>query len=104
MSCWKQRIGSGEITHLVVKPLATFSNHFEGSVFVAAATLFLPMQTIRPEIRLVMFPVLVTMYVKLARREEKKAMAEFGDKYRRYMVRTPAFIPHLRGHHRMNEA
>jgi protein-S-isoprenylcysteine O-methyltransferase Ste14 len=44
---------------------------------------------------LLMFPVLVTMYVRLARREEKDALVEFGDTYRRYMVAVPAFVPHL---------
>lgn len=45
---------------------------------------------------LAMFPVLVFMYVKLARTEEREAIAEFGDEYRRYMERVPGFIPHLR--------
>jgi methanethiol S-methyltransferase len=44
-------------------------------------------------ITLVMFPILVYMYVKLARREEDEALAQFGDAYRRYMRATPAFIP-----------
>ena len=42
-----------------------------------------------------MFPVLVYMYVRLARREEQDALAEFGEAYRRYMERVPAFIPEL---------
>jgi len=42
-----------------------------------------------------MFPVLTVMYVKLAKREEQDAIAEFGDAYRKYMVRVPAFIPRL---------
>jgi protein-S-isoprenylcysteine O-methyltransferase Ste14 len=48
-------------------------------------------------VALVMFPILVFMYVRLARREERDALAEFGDEYRRYMTRTPAFIPRLSG-------
>jgi protein-S-isoprenylcysteine O-methyltransferase Ste14 len=44
-------------------------------------------------ITLVMFPILVYMYVRLARREEGEVLAEFGDEYRRYMARTPAFFP-----------
>ena len=43
-----------------------------------------------------MFPVLVTMYVLLAHREERDALAEFGEQYRRYMARTPGFIPRLK--------
>lgn len=46
---------------------------------------------------LAMFPVLVYMYVRLARREEKEAIAEFGDDYRRYMENTPGFIPDIFG-------
>ena len=46
-------------------------------------------------ITLIMFPILVTMYVKLARREEREVLAEFGDKYRRYKDSTPAFLPRL---------
>ena len=46
-------------------------------------------------VTLVMFPVLVAMYILLARREEREAEAEFGDAYRRYAARTPAFFPRL---------
>ncbi|HAJ60329.1 MAG TPA: isoprenylcysteine carboxyl methyltransferase [Cyanobacteria bacterium UBA8543] len=42
---------------------------------------------------LLMFPVLVVMYVQLARREERDALAEFGEAYVRYAENTPAFIP-----------
>ena len=42
---------------------------------------------------LIMFPVLVFMYMRLARREEKEALAEFGNEYARYVASTPAFIP-----------
>lgn len=43
---------------------------------------------------LLMFPVLVWMYVRLARREEQGAAEEFGDAYIRYVQKTPAFFPH----------
>ncbi len=45
---------------------------------------------------LVMFPILVTMYVRLARREEREVQAEFGEAYARYAAQTPAFFPRLR--------
>lgn len=47
-------------------------------------------------ITLAMFPVLVWIYVRLARSEERDALAEFGDEYERYRNRTPAFIPGFR--------
>ena len=46
-------------------------------------------------VTLAMFPILVYMYARLARREEQEVLAEFGDQYRSYMARTPAFIPRL---------
>ena len=45
---------------------------------------------------LVMFPILVTMYVRLARREEREVLEEFGAAYTRYAADTPAFFPRLR--------
>lgn len=42
---------------------------------------------------LVMFPVLVVVYIKLAKSEELKALEEFGEEYQSYMDKTPAFIP-----------
>jgi protein-S-isoprenylcysteine O-methyltransferase Ste14 len=45
---------------------------------------------------LAMFPILVVMYVRLARREEREAVAEFGEKYIAYSARTPGFFPRFR--------
>jgi len=45
---------------------------------------------------LAMFPVLVWMYVRLARTEEREALATFGTEYKTYMANVPAFLPHLR--------
>jgi len=46
---------------------------------------------------LAMFPVLVFMYVRLARIEERETRAEFGEAYDRYAAATSAWIPRLRG-------
>jgi protein-S-isoprenylcysteine O-methyltransferase Ste14 len=40
-------------------------------------------------------PVLVFMYVRLARIEERESLREFGGEYCAYMVRVPGFIPRL---------
>jgi len=44
---------------------------------------------------LAMFPVLVFMYVRLARTEEREALTEFGAAYERYMREVPGFVPRL---------
>ena len=44
-------------------------------------------------VTLAMFPVLVFMYWRLARREEREAEAEFGADYARYRDRVPGYWP-----------
>jgi protein-S-isoprenylcysteine O-methyltransferase Ste14 len=44
---------------------------------------------------LLMFPVLVWMYIRLAHQEEREAIADFGDAYRQYAVRVPGFFPRM---------
>jgi protein-S-isoprenylcysteine O-methyltransferase Ste14 len=46
-------------------------------------------------VTLVMFPVLVATYVRLARREEREVRAQFGAAWDAYSAETPAFIPRL---------
>ena len=43
-----------------------------------------------------MLPILVTKYVRLARREAQEVAEEFGDLYRRYAARTAGFLPPAR--------
>ncbi|MHB1162778.1 MAG: methyltransferase family protein, partial [Chloroflexota bacterium] len=43
---------------------------------------------------LIMYPILVVLYCRLARREEADMEAEFGDEYRRYRERTSMFLPY----------
>jgi protein-S-isoprenylcysteine O-methyltransferase Ste14 len=45
---------------------------------------------------IVMFPVLVYMYVSLARREEQEALAQFGQAYADYAAVTSGFFPFRR--------
>lgn len=44
---------------------------------------------------LAMFPLLVLMYVRLARAEEREAVKSSGGLYARYAAATPAWIPKL---------
>lgn len=45
---------------------------------------------------LVMFPILVWIYARLAKKEEEEMRAGFGQLYEAYASKTPAFIPRLR--------
>lgn len=42
---------------------------------------------------LLLFPVMVYMYLRLAKREEQDMLKEFGEEYEEYMKRTKRFIP-----------
>lgn len=44
-------------------------------------------------VTLAMFPVLVFMYGRLARNEERDMLAQFGEQYASYMQTVPRFIP-----------
>lgn len=44
-------------------------------------------------ITLLMFPMLLWVYVRLAHAEERDAEARFGERWREYAARTPRFIP-----------
>jgi protein-S-isoprenylcysteine O-methyltransferase Ste14 len=54
-------------------------------------------------ITLLMCPMLVTMYVRVAHREEREVLTAFGETYARYAANTPAFVPRL-GHRVRREA
>ncbi|MCZ7381293.1 MAG: isoprenylcysteine carboxylmethyltransferase family protein [Candidatus Methanoperedens sp.] len=47
-------------------------------------------------ITLAMWPVLVLMYYRLAKREEKEALEAFGERYEEYKRQTPMFFPSIR--------
>lgn len=40
-----------------------------------------------------LFPIIILIYWRLAKREEQKMLAQFGEAYRNYMKKTPMFIP-----------
>jgi len=45
---------------------------------------------------LLMFPLLAVLYKRLARREEKEALEQFGEQYTRYAENLPRFFPRIR--------
>jgi protein-S-isoprenylcysteine O-methyltransferase Ste14 len=46
-------------------------------------------------ITLAMFPILLILYVRLARSEEHEALKRFGESYLHYQAETPAFFPRI---------
>lgn len=46
-------------------------------------------------VTVVMFPILVVMYMRLAKKEEADSKARFGKAWDDYAARVPAFIPRL---------
>jgi len=84
------------------KKLATTGTHagirhpqYVGSIAIMLGFL-LPWPTL---VTLVMFPILLVTYVRLAHREEREVEAEFGDEWRVYAASTPRWIPRLGGRH-----
>jgi protein-S-isoprenylcysteine O-methyltransferase Ste14 len=44
---------------------------------------------------IIMFPIMVMVYVRLAQKEEREALDTFGEDYRKYRENTPAWIPKM---------
>ena len=42
---------------------------------------------------LIMFPILVWNYKRLARKREQEALVEFGEEHYQYIIKVPGFIP-----------
>lgn len=85
---WSKETGTGK---LVTSGVYRFIRHpqYIGLLLLSLGMLIewatLPM--------LLMFPVMVGMYVRLAKREEKNMLREFGGDYKHYMAKTKMFIP-----------
>jgi protein-S-isoprenylcysteine O-methyltransferase Ste14 len=45
---------------------------------------------------LALFPAIIWVYIRLARKGEAEMIERFGDEYRAYQRRVPMFFPHLR--------
>lgn len=93
-SAWRILYAAQQRHQLAVNGLYTRVRHpqYDGFVLILLGFL-LQWPTI---LTLLMFPVLVWMYTRLALQEEREMHHEFGEDYLRYTSRTPAFIPHFR--------
>jgi len=88
---WSMEEGEGK---LVMEGIYSHMRHpqYTGFIFMTFGLLVhwatLPL--------LVMWPLLVIQYYRLARKEEKELEDEFGDWYRGYKERVPMFIPFIK--------
>jgi len=91
---WSKPEGRGQ---MVTRGLYGYIRHpqYTGFLLITLGMLFewatLPL--------LIMWPVLVVLYYRLAKREEADMEAEFGDAYRQYRAHTAMFIPFVKLHH-----
>lgn len=90
-SAWRVLHAAQQQHDLAVEGIYARVRHPQYVAFVLIMFGFLLQWPTLPTV--VMFPILVYIYVRLARREEQMALEEFGDRYRDYMAKTPAFIP-----------
>lgn len=93
-SAWKVLYEAQKTKHLATTGAYRFVRHPQYTGFITIMLGFLLQWPTIPT--LVMFPILVVMYVRLAHREEREVTAEFSEKYTSYAKKIPAFIPRLR--------
>ena len=85
---WQTWRARGE---LVTGGLYHFARHPQYLGFLLLITGYLIQWPTLPT--LVLFPVLVLTYVRLARREERELAARFGERWIEYRARTPMLLP-----------
>ncbi len=85
---WSKEEGRGQ---LVTQGIYAYIRHpqYTGFLLITLGMMFewltLPL--------LIMWPILIWIYYRLARKEEADMEAEFGDAYRQYKARTRMFVP-----------
>jgi protein-S-isoprenylcysteine O-methyltransferase Ste14 len=88
---WEQVYNSGG--ELVTTGIYARMRHPQYSgIFLATTGFLIQWPTL---LTLILFPFVVTMYYRLAMREEIAVQEKFGDAYRDYRRRVPAFAPRL---------
>jgi len=90
---WKALYDAQQQHRLATSGIYSYVRHPQYDGFIAVMFGFLLQWPTL--LTLAMFPVLVFMYTRLARTEEREALAEFGDAYKVYMARVPRFIPRI---------
>jgi protein-S-isoprenylcysteine O-methyltransferase Ste14 len=93
-SSWRTLYAAQKSRTLATTGPYAYVRHPQYAAFIAVMFGFLLEWPTIPT--LVMFPVLVWVYVRLAKTEERQVQTEFGEAYADYAHRVPAFIPRLR--------
>ncbi len=89
---WRQIHGARG--RLVTDGIYAFARHPQYTgLFLMIAAFLIQWPTL---LTVLMAPILVFAYIRLARREERRAYEEFGNAYADYARRTPMFFPPLR--------
>lgn len=88
---WQQLHRARKGYHLATEGIYAHIRHPQYLGFIAIMLGFLLQWPTIPT--LIMFPILVYMYSRLARQEEKTMVSEFGTKYTNYVKKVPAFVP-----------
>lgn len=90
-SAWRVLHAAQQQNELAVDGIYARMRHPQYAAFILIMFGFLLQWPTLPTVT--MFPILVYVYVRLARREELDALEEFGYRYRAYMANTRGFIP-----------
>jgi len=94
-SAWRVLHAAQQQYDLAAEGLYKRMRHPQYAAFIVIMFGFLLQWPTLPTV--VMFPILVYVYIRLARREEQAALEEFGERYRAYKRTTPAFLPSWEG-------
>ncbi len=91
MRGWRQIYQGSKEGILVTGGLYQYMRHPQyTAIFIAMTGQLIHWPTVPT---LVLFPIIVFAYYRLALREEKVMLDAFGDEYRKYMLNVPRFIP-----------
>ena len=95
MIMWKAwKLIHGAKGELVTEGPYSYVRHPQyAGLFIIMISMLIQWPTI---ITALMFPILVFAYYRLSKREEGDMIKMFGDEYKRYIERTPMFIPRLK--------
>lgn len=93
-AAWKRLYAAAQADRLATDGPYRWVRHPQYAGFLAIMVGFLLMWPTMPT--LVMFPVLVWVYRRLAMREEAEVAARFGADWAAYAAVTPGFLPDLR--------